>query len=313
MTSTTACTEATPPSVTIVVVPRERFGHSERSLASIFANTAYPFDLVYVDGNAPPAVAAFLRDAAARRGFRLIRVDHFLSPNAARNLGAAGVESDFVLFIDNDCEPAPGWLEELVRCATETGAAAVAPLYFEGTPGDDVIHMACGIARIVEADGARDFRSEHMHAKRRARELDLRRSETELFEFHCVLVRTASLRELGGLDEALLSNHEHEDLALQLRERGGRILFEPASRVTYAFGVLDRHDAKYVRLRWSDDWNRRSVQHFARKWRLREGWGEKSVNWCNDHREMLLGHAASPARRLRAALGRTMRALLARP
>ena len=298
--------------MTIVVVPRERFSHSERSLASIYANTAYPFELVYVDGNAPPGVAAFLREAAARYGFRLIRVDHFLSPNAARNLGAAGVDSDYVVFIDNDCEPAPGWLDELVRCATETGAAAVAPLYFEGTPGEDVIHMACGTAHFVEKDGVREFASEHTHSKRRARELDLKREDTELFEFHCVMVETARLRELGGLDEALLSNHEHEDLALQLRERGHRIVFEPASRVTYAFGALDRHDAKYVRLRWSDDWNRRSSQHFARKWRLREGWGDKSVNWCNEHREMLLGHVASPAHRLKATLGRAMRTLLAR-
>ena len=41
------------PLVTVVVVPRERFGVTSRSLEAIYANTPAPFPLVYVDGGSP--------------------------------------------------------------------------------------------------------------------------------------------------------------------------------------------------------------------------------------------------------------------
>jgi hypothetical protein len=41
------------PEVTIVVVPRERFSHSERSLANIYEQTTALFKLIYVSGRAP--------------------------------------------------------------------------------------------------------------------------------------------------------------------------------------------------------------------------------------------------------------------
>ncbi len=41
--------------VTIVVVPRERFSVTQRSLENVYAETDYPFTLVYVDGNSKPS------------------------------------------------------------------------------------------------------------------------------------------------------------------------------------------------------------------------------------------------------------------
>ena len=79
------------------LVPRERFSYSETSLESILANTPSPFDLLYIDGGSPPPVDDYLRRKAAERQFRLIRTEHFLSPNAARNLAAAAVRTNTLL------------------------------------------------------------------------------------------------------------------------------------------------------------------------------------------------------------------------
>ena len=75
------------PSVTIVVVPRERFSYSRESLESIYQNTELPFKLVYVDGNSPQAIAQYLQVQAKQKEFELIRTDYYLYPNQARNLG----------------------------------------------------------------------------------------------------------------------------------------------------------------------------------------------------------------------------------
>ena len=76
------------PQATVVVVPRERFSFASASLESIFENTSPPFELVYVDGASPPRLRRYLEAQARQRSFRLIRTEHYLSPNRARNLGA---------------------------------------------------------------------------------------------------------------------------------------------------------------------------------------------------------------------------------
>ena len=110
------------PQITIVVVLRERFSLTERSLASIYENTQFPFCLVYVAGKAPSRVQRYLQQESNEKGFLLITTDHHISPNQARNLGLKEVKTKYVVFIDNDAVVAPGWLEALIRCAEETGA-----------------------------------------------------------------------------------------------------------------------------------------------------------------------------------------------
>jgi len=107
--------------VAIVVVPRERFSYAARSLESIYEHTDYPFSLVYVDGGSPAATRRYLAQKARENSFQLIRTNHYLSPNQARNLGGKDVNSKYVVFIDNDVLVTPGWLGALVGCAEQTG------------------------------------------------------------------------------------------------------------------------------------------------------------------------------------------------
>jgi GT2 family glycosyltransferase len=136
------------PLATIVAVPRERFGLTRRALEAIYANTAGAFELVYVDGGSPARIRRYIAAEARARGFTLVRTDRYLTPNEARNLGLRHVRTRYVVFIDNDVVPAPGWLDRLVVCAETTGAWIVGPLYFIGEPEREVIHMAAGDARI---------------------------------------------------------------------------------------------------------------------------------------------------------------------
>jgi GT2 family glycosyltransferase len=279
------------PSVTLVVVPRERFSYAEASLESIYRKTSHPFELIYIDVNSPAPLSRYLRKAATDRGFRLIRTDEFVSPNQARNIGLREVRTKYVVFIDNDVEVEPGWLDELVACAEETGAWAVAPLYFEGDPKNREIHMAGGTAEFSEEDGMRTFREVHLFPHRNFDEVGhtLDRHETGFFEFHAVLLPMAVFDTVGPLDERFLSSHEHMDLSLLIRRAGGAIYLAPASRVTHTHGLLDDHDLRYVALRWSDDWNRRSTRSFIEKWNIdpRSPWVEPSIAWRNGHREHL--------------------------
>lgn len=263
--------------VTIVVGPRERFSVSARSLDSIYQHADTPFDLIYVDGGSPRYVRDYLAKAASERGFKLLRSKTFLSPNQARNLALRHVcdETRYVVFIDNDVVVSRGWLQPLIACAEETGAAIVGPLICQGSPLHAIVHCAggeCGV-REVEANGRRErhlFEKIYSQGKSVAKLAPrLRRQPTRLAEFHCMLVRHSVLRETGPLDERILSTREHLDFCMTVAGRGEAIYFEPASVVTYLNDARMRlSDLHYYMLRWGDAWERTSLIRMAEKWNL---------------------------------------------
>lgn len=264
----------TVPNVTLVVSPRERFSYTQTSLESIYEHTHVPFKLVYVDGNSPKPVAEYLAAQAREQGFELVRVNHFLTPNQARNIGLARVDTPYVVFVDNDVVVSPGWLEALMQCADETGAAIVGPLTCQDEPVHETIHFANGEARIiVDVKGRRRLREKMCRQGQRVAQVadKLERISAELVEFHCMLVRRDVFEQLGPLDEGFLNTKEHVDLCLGVAHAGGKIYFEPTSVITYVPGIAwSWADLHLYMLRWSDAWERESLVHLRQKWNLPE-------------------------------------------
>ncbi len=253
--------------VTVVVVPRERFSATERSLTNLFANTP-PVRLIYVSAGAPSSVQRYLEAASGKMQFRLITTG-YLSPNQARNVALREVSTKYVVFVDNDALVTPGWLERLVRCAEDTGAAIVGPLYLIGEIEQKRIHMAGGTLHFKEIDGRKIAYDEHrlVDVHLDALSAPLKRSECDFVEFHCMLGRTAFLKDLGELDEGLLSLHEHIDVGWAARAAGGAVFVEPAAVVTYLPPPpFEWSDLPYFMLRWCDDWSTVSLERFRQKW-----------------------------------------------
>ncbi|MEM7760887.1 MAG: glycosyltransferase [Cyanobacteria bacterium P01_A01_bin.40] len=264
----------TNPIVTIVIVPRERFSYTRESLESIYHNTKLPFKLVYVDGNSPQAIKEYLAAQARQNDFELIRTNYYLYPNQARNLGLAKVDTKYVVFADNDIVVQPGWLKALIDCAETTDAAVVGPLMCQYEPIHKEIHCAGGESRIVvDVKGRRRMREkmyQQGHATDKLRS-QMQRRETELCEFHCMLVRTSIFEELGYFDQQMLNTKEHIDFCLGVIEADYKVYFEPDSLVTYVPAIpLEWSDIHYYMLRWSDEWETRSLIHLRQKWDLAE-------------------------------------------
>ncbi len=277
----------TEPLVTLVVVPRERFSYTQESLESIYQNTTIPFDLIYVDGNSPEKIKRYLQTKAEEKNFQLIRTDYYLFPNQARNLGLAQVKTKYLVFIDNDVICSPGWLSSLLNCAEETNAAVVGPLMCQYEPIHEIVHFAGGEAHILlDKTGRRHLREKMYKQGQQVAEVrpQLQRTETELAEFHCVLVRTEIFDRIGKLDEAMLNTKEHLDFCMTVRQSGSTVYFEPDAIVTYVPGPpLELSDLHYYMLRWSDAWTLGSLNHLRDKWNLPEdGYFKtkyKRLNW----------------------------------
>ena len=260
------------PEVTIVVAARERFSAARLTLETLYAVTPPPFRLVYVDGGSPAATARYRRAAAAARDFELLRHEAHLSPDAARNLGFERVRTPYVVFLDNDVAVAPGWLDALIGCAEDSGASIVGPLYCVDRPWHTKVHMAGGPAHIEEHGGVRRFVEEHrfLHRPLASVRPALERAPAQQAEFHCMLVRSALMRELGPLDERFRGVPEAQiDRCLAARARGHEVYFEPAAVVTYDRSPrLRLSDLRFFLWRWSDARCRAGLEHFRRTWSL---------------------------------------------
>jgi GT2 family glycosyltransferase len=258
------------PEVTIIFVPRERFSCTQESLESVYANTDYPFELIYVDGNSPKKVRQYLETQAASKNFQLIRKDYYLSPNHARNIGLSFAKTKYVVFIDNDVIVTPNWLNNLINCAEETKAAVVGPLMCEKKPLHQRIHFAGGECRIVtDIYGKKHLREKMYKQGQQVSKVQLQRTPTELTEFHLMLVRREIFDKIGKFDEGFLNTKEHLDFCLTVQKEGESVYFEPTSIATYVPGPpLDWTDLHYFMLRWSDAWTMQSLNLLQEKWNL---------------------------------------------
>ena len=269
------------PRATIVVTPRERFGVARESLESLLAVTEEPFDLVYVDAGGPRALSEWVAERAAEHGFTHLRPGRMLTPNGARNLGVRAAKTPYVVFADNDVIFSPGWLSALCDCADEEGADVVAPMTCEGPELHAVIHQAGG-------QYAEDREAFFAAPRGQRRVVDLmplqgerldalppfERGEIDACEFHCVLARRDLFDRIGPLDEKMLATKEHLDFCMSVHEAGGKVMIEPASVVTYLFPTrhhaMSPADFPFFLVRWSNDWQRRSLDHFRDKWGVAE-------------------------------------------
>lgn len=284
------------PRVSIVISPRERFGEARASLANVLAETKGDYELIYVSGRTPQDLLRHIDAEAAAHGFRHIKKDRHLSPNEARNIGLSAARGEFVVFLDNDVFCAPEWLAPLVECAEETGADIVAPLTCHGAPLHTVVHQAGGEfapdphAFFGVPKGEREIVEVMHHQDDKVADLMLTRTETQLCEFHAVLVRRSVFERHGPLDEGMMATKEHLDLSMTVIAAGGKVMFEPRSVVTYFFpsrkSPIETSDWPFFLVRWSPEWQKRSYRRFQEKWGLKDtGYleqREKLLSWRHE-------------------------------
>ena len=261
------------PRVTIVMTARERHSLTEAAIDSIVDETPAPYRLVYLDCGAPEWLRETLAERAGEWGLEVVRFDEPLWPHEARQRIAPSIDTDYAVFIDNDVQVEAGWLDALVACADETNAGIVGPLYLWG---DDIrpptIHMAGG--KLIEApaeDGRRVLDEKHhlFNVDPRLVPHELVRRPCDFVEFHCMLIRTALIRDPAFFDTGIRCVHEHIDCALQSVRRGLPVYFEPSSRIRYmAFTDYMLDDLPFFRERWSAAEGEASIAAFAAKWNV---------------------------------------------
>jgi GT2 family glycosyltransferase len=153
------------------------------------------------------------------------------------------------------------------------------------------VHSAGGRAGFYESDGIRGLyeHTEHSMTKLDSLKPQLRRCETEVAEFHCVMIRRDAFDRVGIFDEGLKNTREHTDFCLRVRQAGGKVVLEPESVISYVTAPpFEWSDLPLYLFRWSKLWNDLSLKRINENWGLNDDYHSLRTNWLTPQRQAAL-------------------------
>jgi len=241
------------PQASIVIPVYGQFAHTLSCLRALAEHPpAMPVEVIVVDDGSGDETGEAL---PALQGLRYHRRDTNGGFIAACNDGLALARGEYVVFLNNDTVPQPGWLEALLDTFGDhpgTGLAGAQLLYPDGR-----LQEAGGLVR---SDGSAEKLGRLQAAAHPAFGF-VRRVD------YCSGAALAAPRELladlGGFDESYSpAFYEDTDLAMRVRARGLEVLCQPASRVVHVEGATAGTDTR----RGVKAYQVRNQAHFQSRW-----------------------------------------------
>jgi mycofactocin system glycosyltransferase len=202
--------------LTVVIPVRDRAPLLARCLAAL--DGRYPV-LVVDDGSTDPAAVA---NVAAQHHAKVVRRHTNGGPSAARNTGLNHVSTELVAFLDSDCVPTAGWIDQLVPHFADPLVAAVAPRV-TGLGNDTT-----WAARYIRATSSLDMGDRPARVAPNTR--------LSYVPTAALLARRSALFDVscdGAVFDPSMRVGEDVDLVWRLHKNGWRIRYEPAVCVAH--------------------------------------------------------------------------------
>ncbi|MSM40296.1 MAG: glycosyltransferase [Geobacter sp.] len=209
--------------------------YTRRCLETLKASTpAHLFELILVDNGSNDETGALLDAQSA--SVKVIRNEQNLGFAHACNQGAAAADTPYLLFLNNDTEPFPGWLEPLIDLMDNDSrvAATGCKLLFP----DNTIQHAGVVMIDDQAPGGDPLVAKHLYYGKPADFPAANRAmHYQALTAAALMVRNNIFQEVGGFDERYWNGYEDVDLCLKLQQQGYFLIYVPTS-------VLIHHESK---------------------------------------------------------------------
>lgn len=225
------------PKASIIIPVLNKVAFTEKCLDALRRNTpAGTFEVIVWDNGSTDGTPEVLRQrSAAEAHIRYFRSETNLGFVGGNNAAAQHARGEYLVLLNNDTEPAPGWLEALVATVesdSSVGAVGAKLIYPDGK-----LQEAGGI---IFRDGS---------GWNYGRTLDPRDPrfnfvrEVDYCSAACLLVRAKLFRELGGFDARYApAYYEDTDLCFSLRQQGYRVVYQPKCEVVHHEGATSGQD-----------------------------------------------------------------------
>lgn len=234
--------------VTVIVPVFNRLAYTLDCLRAVMEFTPACYEVVVVDDGSTDGTASRLSNVP---GLRVVRNDVNRGFAAACNAGAGIARGDWLIFLNNDTVPQPGWLTALVGAAERDQAAGVvgSRLIYPLTNTIQHAGISFGHSRLPQHD------YEHVSADIDMVNID---REVDAVTGACLLTRRGRFRELGGFDDSFVNGFEDIDYCLKVKQLDLKVLFCARSTLLHyksiSSGRLDKKTDKS------------NVERFRRRW-----------------------------------------------
>jgi len=236
------------PTCSIIIPVFSQLEFTHRCLEAIERNTRRTtYEIIVVDNASSDETAGYLKKIGNR--VRVITNTENLGFARANNQGAGIARGEFLVFLNNDTVPQPGWLNamvDVVRSRPDVAVVGAKLLY----PDDKVQHAGV-IFNKRRRSPYHVYQSLH-----RAHPAVNREREFSVVTGACMLVRRAVFKEVGGFDESYVNCFEDVDLCLKVRDKGYKILYTPRSMSYHYEGKSEGRDNEIAK----------SLQILTAKW-----------------------------------------------
>lgn len=216
------------PLVSVIVPVHGKLAYTLACLRSITRHAPEaPFEVIVVDDASPDDTVAMVGQIG---GLRLLRNVRNLGFVGSCNAGAEAARGPFLLFLNNDTQVTPNWLDGLLCCfgdRADCGIAGSRLVYPDGR-----LQEAGGL---VFADGScwnvGKFEQRDAPAWRCRREVDYVSGAS-------LLIRRDVFERIGGFDQRYApAYYEDTDLGFAVRALGLKVYYEPSSTVIHCEGI----------------------------------------------------------------------------
>lgn len=221
------------PQVTVIIPVHGKIAWTLACLRSIAHHGVQaPIEIIVVDDASPDDTLAALRQV---QGLRVHSNSQNLGFIGSCNAGAALARAPYLLFLNNDTQVTPGWLDQLLHTYLEEPRC--------GIVGSQLVYPD---GRLQEAGALVYSDGEAWNVGRFEKRDDPRysyRRDVDYVSGAALLIEAALFGEVGGFDTRYTPAYcEDMDLAFAVRARGRRVIYEAASVVVHCEGISSGTD-----------------------------------------------------------------------
>ena len=256
------------PLVSIIIVNRNGLDHLKRLFKDFASNVQYPsYEIIVVDNASQDNSVAFLGEISKVLPLKVVQNKKNQSFSRSNNRGAEIAEGEYLVLLNNDVEPTFGWLNHMMRSATQSEDV--------GAVGAKLVYPDCSQSRINRKNS---FKIQHEGIAFKEEDGFIKpynRGNGEPFSVHesedgaraavtgaALLVEKEKYFQVDGLDEGYIYGYEDVDFCLKLLKKGYNNIYCPrAVLFHYEFGTQEKHKKKDIKT-----WRLNNQKIFRERW-----------------------------------------------
>lgn len=256
------------PSVSIIILNRNGVEHLKRLMRSFRDNTNYSnYEIIIIDNASSDGSLEFLEENKYKLPIKLIKNKENVSFSRGCNQGSKLAQGELFVFMNNDIQLLPGWLDNLIDCYLKNKNIV-------GSIGTKLIYPEkknFKLSNRLQHVGIK-FEFDPHNAFYRPYNFGIGESVLNYRENSIYPALTAALlmvprdrfEEVGGFDENYFYGYEDIDFGLKLTKSGYRnVLCAKSCAFHYEFGTQEHDDNTDVAKR-----RRKNMEIFKKKWHL---------------------------------------------